>query len=406
MSGPVKWFTFEDFGAPELNNQQGDLINVLDACLITGLGVQTIHSITIENGVAVATFNSAHRLNQFQVVELSGASSNILNAEFKILGLTFNTIEFLVDLPDQVIAENISCRLAPLGWSKLFNGNQKAVYQAKNSERNPYFFRIDDNRDTAYSASYAKFAKVGILESCNDIDDLTGVQAPFDPGNPNKNWTSTGSGSTVISGWFKWYYAVANNAATSTGIYESYGVTSGAREWLLVGDDDTFYILPNFTVGGNGYSLYGFGVVENPNIGNFLPFLSASNRNFSAGTALSITSALGSLSDLAMIKNDSNAYQNTVFGSVKLPFGIASAGSYNTFKHGNGYDFLFGPFYMIDNENSFVGEFPILLCSLYQNANIADRVPIIDNGRALMKLTFRPDRNLTGRLWFDLGGVN
>lgn len=106
----------------------------------------------------------------------------------------------------------------------------------------------------------------------------------------------------MISGWFKWYYAVANNAATNSGIYESTGVTSGAREWLLVGDDDTFYVLPNFTVGGNGYSLYGFGVVENPNIGNFLPFLSASNRNFSAGTSLSITSALGSLSDLAMIK--------------------------------------------------------------------------------------------------------
>lgn len=217
----IKWFSFDNTNAPQLTNTWGCMIDVLDACLVTGFGSQLVSSLVIEDGVATATFGGSHNFKQFQVVEISGANETILNGEFKILGLSANTIEFLIDLPDQGATGTISCKLASLGWTKAFSGTQKAVYQAKNKIANPYFLRVDNSCDPVYTDSYAKFAKVGMLDACTSIDDLTGNQAPFDPSNPNKNWVGSGSGSSAVAGWFKWQYAVNESAANSSSFYES-----------------------------------------------------------------------------------------------------------------------------------------------------------------------------------------
>src|SRR5690606_37798808 len=185
-----------------------------------------------------------------------------LNGEFKILGLSANTIEFLIDLPDQGATGTISCKLASLGWTKAFSGTQKAVYQAKNKIANPYFLRVDSSCDPVYTDSYAKFAKVGMLDACTSIDDLTGNQAPFDPSNPNKNWVGSGSGSSAVAGWFKWQYAVNESAANSSSFYESEGASNGNRSWVLIGTEDSFYLVNKATVTSVLEIPYGFGVIQ------------------------------------------------------------------------------------------------------------------------------------------------
>lgn len=283
----VKWFTSDNLNAPQLTNTWGCIIDVLDACLITGFGFQVVSSIVITNGVGVATFGTSHNIKQFQVVEFSGAQNDVLNKEFKVLGLTANTLEFLVDLPDQTVTGSITCKLASAGWGKKFSGTHKAVYQAKNLTANPYFLRVDNSLDPVYTTTYAKFAKVGILESCTGINDISGNQVPYNVLNPNKNWIGTGSGISAINGWAKWYCAIGATAATDQ-IGETTVPTLTKGEWTIIVDDSSFYIIstPVDYLTSNRHIatyMYGFGVSEKKNFR--VPFLLAHQRNVAVSSA-------------------------------------------------------------------------------------------------------------------------
>src|SRR5690606_11089902 len=69
----------------------------------------------------------------------------------------------------------ITASLPPLGWEKPFSstsgtGGGKAAYRSTNllSPSRP-FLRVVDELDPAYTATYAKYAKVGIVEDMTDI---------------------------------------------------------------------------------------------------------------------------------------------------------------------------------------------------------------------------------------------
>lgn len=277
----IKWFSFDNANAPQLANSWGDLIGVLDACLIEGYGSQIVSSLVVENGVGIASFGSAHNFKQFQVVEISGALNPKLNTEFKIIGLSVNTIEFIVDAADQTEIGAISCKVAPLGWTKVFSGTNKAVYRAKDISANPFYLRVDNSMDPVYNANYAKFAKVGILEECSHIDDFSANQVPYNSGSPNKNWVGTGSGASAVNGWAKWYHAVSETAPTSE-ISDSSAPANNEKEWMLIGDNSSFYIVCTPVSKSNvnkhiaAYA-YGFGVTEKKNFR--VPFLLAHQRN-------------------------------------------------------------------------------------------------------------------------------
>src|SRR5690606_21341309 len=139
----IKWFSFDNTNAPQFTDTWCCMVDVLDACLVTGFGSQDISSLVDENGIGIASFGSAHKFKQFQVIEISGASDSKVNSEFKIIGLSANTIEFAVDATDQTAVGTISCKVAPLGWTKVFSGENKAVYRAKDTEANPFYLRVD-----------------------------------------------------------------------------------------------------------------------------------------------------------------------------------------------------------------------------------------------------------------------
>lgn len=316
MNDTVKWFTYDNFGAPTLNNTWGCLIDVLDACLVTGYGTQTIASIVVQDGVGIATFTGAHKIRQFQWVDITGVDEPALNGEFKVLGLTANTIEFLIDLPDQTATGTISCKLAPLGWTKVFSGTQKAVYQAKDTVSNPYFLRVDNSRDPVYTDTYAKFAKVGLLESCTGIDDISGNQVPFDAASPTKNWVGTGSGINAISGWFKWKYAVGNTADSFRN--ETTAVADGNRQWLVIGNASGFYILNTtdmLTTQTWAKVVSGVGMCRKRDIAT--PFLLAFNHGNSANTGQYYQNPilLSNYANFTFIRNIKGGLVNTALSS-------------------------------------------------------------------------------------------
>lgn len=409
----VKWFSFDNTNAPQLTNEWGCLIDVLDACLISGFGSQNISSLVVSNGVAKATFGTSHNFKQFQVVEVSGATQTALNGEFKILGLTSTTIEFLVSSPDLTATGTISAKIAPLGWSKSFSGTQKAVYQAKDKIANPYFLRVDNSCDPAYNTNYAKFAKVGILESCAGINDLTGRQAPFADNEPTRNWVATGSGSNVINGWFKWQYAVHERSADSNAFFENDGATNGIRPWVLIGNDSGFFIIPRATVNNFLAIPYGFCCIQHKGMSK--PYLFATNRWNVASSNNLCETPLGKseLISVACLYSHNNQAANTRFSSlapglksniVNISSGIAG----NNIKVDQLDGYVLTPFYILDPDNYLIEKLPMIHFCVNNASDLLDKTLFNIGGDYFMSCRYRNMASgVIGSLFFKLheGGL-
>ncbi len=401
----IKWFSFDNINAPQLANTWGCMIDVLDACLVTGYGSQPVSSITITNGVGVVVFGGAHKIKQFQVVEISGAPIESINGEFKVLGLTHTTIEFLIDLPDQTITGAISCKIASLGWSKVFTGAEKAVYQAKDVVKNPYFLRVDSGRDPVYNNNYAKFAKVGIFETCSGIDDFSGNQAPYDISNPSKNWVGTGAGESAVAGWYKWQYAISDWAPYNNAYGEVNDVSNGDRVWTIIGTKDSFYLINSATTGGTLCIPYAFGVYNHNN--NEMPFLVAVNRYSAANGQLRATTTLSNtnLSEIAGLYDAADLPANTKFSKLVTGLGVVSSGiATNNVKLDAVSGFTLAPYYVMDSENYILGALPLIQCCINDATSVENQSLIQDeSGNVYLACSYRvAQAGVLGTLFFKV----
>lgn len=396
----IKWFSSSNTNAPQLSNSWGCMIDVLDACLITGMGSQLVSTLVAKDGVATATFGTSHNFKQFQVIEISDAEQQIFNGEHKVLGVTSNTIEFVVNSPDLIATGTISCKLASLGWTKPFSGTQKAIYSAKDRIANPFFLRVDNSLDPAYNTNYAKFAKVGILDSCTGINDLTGNQAPFDPSKPTRNWVGEGA----FNGWYKWRYASSDQAPTTQYAYESTSPTNGYRPWVLIGTKDSFYIINSSTINAVLESPYGFGVVQHKGLAK--PFLSAVNHiggssdYIITGTSLSNTGRV----EVAAMTGYTGAMVNTRYSRFISGFGsVISGAASNLIKSDPTEGYILSPLYFADPDGYIMDALPLVQACVNDATATANYTIFSEPNKAYIGCRFRSDtNNVLGMLFFTI----
>lgn len=258
-STEVKFFSNENTGAPQLENTWGCLINVLDACLVTGFSGQPVSTLACNEGLVTVTFATAHTYKQNQVIKITGANTTELNGEFRILSIpNANTLTYRLSTAATLTTTGqITCSLPPLGWKKTYSGAQKAVYQANNG-LDPMYLRVDDSCSIGAPETGAKFAKITVCDAMSGIDTFDGIQMPYNAQNPNRNHGFNNN----LHGWFKWYHATQRNGSNNNFI-ESTPPQNGIREWLVVGDATFFVILNRTNMQENLYFIYGFGKVQN-----------------------------------------------------------------------------------------------------------------------------------------------
>lgn len=396
----IQYFTSFDLNAPQLTNVWGCLIDVLDACLVNGFTAQVSSNTIISNKIATITFSNNHNIRQFQVIEISGSSIPALNSKFKVLGITDKTLTFNVDTPDTQINTNINIKVASLGWEKTYTGNQKAVYRAKDKVTNPYYLRVDNSVDPVYNVNYAKFAKVGYLETCTDIDDISGVQVPFDSANPTKNWVgvANGGGANAISGWFKWQYSGHDNIADSSGWYESEAIVEGIRSWSLIGTKDTFYLFIKMTVNKTQINPYAFGVILNNTINK--PFLIATNKNTTAGSSLNAQTALGntSLVEVGVTYDSGNNRVPNTFFSFLANYKVIASGnvlSDSIIKYNPSTDYILSPLYMVDQNKYLMSPIPLVRYSVVKSNAPNLSIHTSNNGTYYLALSYNYTMNST-----------
>lgn len=324
----IKFYVHTNNNAPQLQNAYGSMVNVLDACLTLGFTLPSVNSININNLSMTIVFSANHNLLSGQVVSVVGASDSRLNREFRVGNIpALNTIA--IDLDETYptsISGDISVKIPPLNWIKEYSAGGKRAYRnAEIHKTDRPFLRVVDELDAVWGASYAKYAKVGIVSSMTGIDEMSGLQTPYDLSNPSKNWVGSGNGVSASNGWAKWYYSrwqdIWNN---SYGDHE--GVTGGGRTWLLIGNGEWFYIVPSVISNTVLASIYFFG-----NLGDFyglnstLQYSTANNTWYIGGT----TGLSNSAESFLLHIGESRALKALSFHSANDPL---TAGNSNYFE--------------------------------------------------------------------------
>lgn len=225
MANEVIWFDSAETGAPTLNNAAGSLIAVLDACLLNGFNLKSI-TINVAGGVATATCNG-HGFSGAagKLLQIAGATPNELNGLKQPTVTGTNTFTFPAPgVPDGAATGAITAKRAPLGWTKVHTGANKAAYRSSDVQATGRLLRVDD---TAAAPASATDARVVMYEAMADIDTGTG------PG-PTPSQMAGGA-----------YWGKGSNDAN-------------AKSWVLAGDGRLFYFFG--PAGGvSGLYAYAFG---------------------------------------------------------------------------------------------------------------------------------------------------
>lgn len=212
MSNEVVYYSSDETGAPTLNNVNGSMINVLDACLVDGFNAKSVTSLVVSGGVATATISThgylSDRIVAFAGSSVTGGTPGLLNGNKKITVVDGNTVTFdATGVADQTASGTITCKRPSLGFTKEHTGTNKAIYKRSDVQATAMMLRVDDTGSGVATTTYARAIMV---ESASGIDSYT-------------NATPT---ATQLSGGQYWTKGPDN---------------STAKPWLLVGDGRTFY---------------------------------------------------------------------------------------------------------------------------------------------------------------------
>ncbi|MCM1959044.1 hypothetical protein NCZ17_06620 [Acinetobacter modestus] len=312
MATDLKVQFFSHLNGLALGNNWGDLIRLLDNCLVNGLALPSVTAASIDaNGDINLTFFAAHNAVLFQIVELSSFPSvsvdgvtTLVNGKYRIKGAPTTTQLILkgnivrtVENPPTVTFSNFgSAKLAPLGYDIIYRDTNdvKRVYRAKNPSSAHPFIRVDEtisDGTNTYNSAYAKSAMIGLIENMTHIDDYqdpSKLQLPLDTTDFLKNWKITGTSTTVVRGWYKWYFATNQG----TQIREADSIPAGNRRFTLIGNSDAFYLL-NSHANSVGKRLNGCGLYKNSLNNDVVPnwFLMSNLANQNAAAYLPSTTS-------------------------------------------------------------------------------------------------------------------
>lgn len=207
MSTAIKYLNSTMPGAPSLQNGVSDLIDVLDACLINGMGSITLDSLVVASSVATATYASTHGFVNVgtlgPVVTIAGATPSSLNGEKRITVTSTTAFTFASTESDQTATGTITAKLSPAGWEKAYTGTNKAAYRSLAVGASGYLLRVDD--------SVGGNAPVRGYESMTDVD----------------------TGSELFP----------TAAQSSTGLYAYKSNAASDRAWRFFGDDRFFHFI-------------------------------------------------------------------------------------------------------------------------------------------------------------------
>lgn len=236
MTGLVKHYQDSMNGIPQLTNNWGSMITLLDAVLVNGFNYVPVLELTKANATSItATINlgSGHGFIDRQVVRIAG-STNGWNGDYKVLSTdsTSITVECTAEHSSAIMG-TATCFTAPADFEIVYqtpalSTEPKRAYRSTDPESLGLILLVHDFCVSGASGTGSKFAKVGLVGNMTNIDTIIGNQLP-DVAN-NWGWDGT------YHGCAKWYYATPNPGNNYTQANDTVAPTAANREFNIVTD--------------------------------------------------------------------------------------------------------------------------------------------------------------------------
>lgn len=242
----VRYFDQDSFNIPKLENKWGCMVDFLDSTLTKGsLEQDVLYMVTTEEEdywISTLTLAKGHGFKQnLSVVEIIGCPEEVYNRKFRVQKVTEDSIEIAFDKnlysikPTEVIPNSdTKIFLSPLGYQKVFEAPQKAVYKTANIMAKQAYLRVDNSCPESHDPSWTKFSRISMFSEMEYLDDyeykIGRIKSPATSGNYNL----VEKGIQDI-----WIYT------RQWGSYTYELLTTNNQELLkyfIIGDDKTFYI--------------------------------------------------------------------------------------------------------------------------------------------------------------------
>ena len=241
MTMPVKWFSSEMEGAPNMGQDVAvnKLIPVLRAFLVDGFGSRAVASATYANGEITFTFSAAHKYLVDSVVLASGANEAQYNGEFRVKSVTTTTVVCATDNGTPVAASatgTLAMKVPSLGWQVLAEdaATNRIIFASSDPAANGLALLVDNGAWSDYGAWNAGESSgvYGIRAKMLTVSNVVDI---------NTYATETGAAP----------WPASHRYAEST--------------WYAVGDSMLFHFLPKFMSWNyRGWLMWGEGVSVRP----------------------------------------------------------------------------------------------------------------------------------------------
>lgn len=198
---PVKWFSEKQGGVPIPDGlAAGQLIELLDACLITGFNLQSPTGITMTDTVtAKVSFSTDPGYVEHQIILVEGADQAAYNGEHRVTAVAGTDIWVEMDSdPGTAATGTITTKAAPVGgWEMSYvdADRQRAAFRSTDLDATGYHFYFDDRGDGNLEAENSGYASPGATSRAQAF--VRGYETFVDPTNRSGEF---GEGFLVYSG--------------------------------------------------------------------------------------------------------------------------------------------------------------------------------------------------------------
>ena len=245
----TRFFDQNSFNTPKMTNKWGAMIDVLDFALVNGSLPQEVLYTSLEEEefywLYKLTLNSNHGFKKhLSVVNISESSEIKLNGLHRIQEVVGDTVTVALDKktvkdrPSDILETlGMLIKLEPLGYSKAFEGFQKAVYKSSDTTAKEAFLRVDNScPETNYDPSWAKFSRVSMFSEIDDIDDYQFRLGRLKDPCWGDNYNAAEDNRSDV--WFN-----TRSAQHAHSFPVDYTNTlRDVNEFYIIGDSKTFYI--------------------------------------------------------------------------------------------------------------------------------------------------------------------
>lgn len=225
------WMHSGQLGATVLNalgsTPNGQMLVMLDACLVDGFNVQTVASVTIDGSNVILTFGLPHGYALKQKITVSGSDDPLLNGSHRIISQTTDTVTLKISGVTNTTGI-VKTKVSPLGFESVI-GNTKPLirgYRSKDPTSTKTVLHLDMSYPAGAGYHSTNPARRAMVTACTGVDE---AGAPI-----GDYFASVNNKATNVNGSLFWHEARTNSKVSAVD-------SATPLSWVIIGNGKYFY---------------------------------------------------------------------------------------------------------------------------------------------------------------------